>query len=128
MPYEDLKADFPGCIEKINWFLFGQPVSTGTFPKILQLCSFEYMSKHPEKFSGKQLMKFYHNEADMQYQRPLTTMVRADGGRIGQGSAELDVRIKAHVDKRWKDTMEKEHGFKSYRGLYVEWRREKHAK
>lgn len=129
IPYEAMKKDLAGCIQRISKFLFGHEVASvaeSEFATILRFCSFEYMSANAEKFTLAD-MKHLCEYAGVPYQPPVASLVRADGGQVGQGKTMLHDSIKRQVEKRWKDTVEKEYGFKNYQELLAKWQEEHHV-
>jgi len=118
IPYEDLKHDSGACIQKIAKFAFGEPLQEPEFSKILHLCSFDYMSQHRDKFTGDQLACFGEEKGNVESRSVIGGLVRLDGGKIGQGNKMLDENIRQYIDKRWKETVERELGIKTYRELF----------
>jgi hypothetical protein len=118
MPYDDLKKDLAGCVQKMSKFLNGKPLSEDELAKVLHLCSFEYMSNNQDKFTGDNISQFLSKETNIEHLKPVGGMVRLDGGQVGQGKMLLNADVRQYVDDRWKEIMEKEHGIKSYQELY----------
>jgi len=125
--YEDLKDDLASYIRKVADFI-GVTLDEAAFSKILRFCSFEYMSQHREKFTNDGTIKAVYKKANLEDQPILCGMVRLDGGQVGQGKIFLDESIRLHIDKRWKEIMEKDYGWKNYQDLLQTWRKERCGK
>jgi len=118
LPYEEMKRDLKGSIQKVAQFVLGEPLGEADLAKVLYLCSFEYMARNDEKFNVHELLSFWSKLAEIE-QLPVTiSNVRVDGGQIGQGKQRLHETMHRHIDKRWNEAIKHTFGIESYEELY----------
>jgi hypothetical protein len=125
--FDDLKQDLAASIQKISMFMNDMPLNEDELETVRHFCSFEYMSKNRQRFSGDHVACFLparkcaHIE---DHHSVACGKIRTDGGQAGQGRKLLDESVRKLVDKRWKEIIEKEHGLVNYEQLYRQLRSE----
>lgn len=113
--YEDLQKNLSYCIDRLAQFV-NIPLSDEEKAIVERNCSFEHMVKHKEKFSG---------DADVMARalgvkdwKPKAGMVRAGGGKSGQGSDNLPEAIRKQNLDAWKERITDTLGFPTYQAMY----------
>lgn len=78
------------------------------------------MSTNKHKFTADQQLQLMAQAAKLSDQekiKSLCGLVRAGGGRVGQGSDQLYEETKRNIDERWKETVGKAFGINSYKEM-----------
>lgn len=116
--YEDLILDLKFCILKLAEFL-GFELTEIQLDRIHNFCTFNYMSARKNMFSGGEwldaLMSLSNNHNGWESQ---LGMVRADGGKVGQGGKLMQPDMKEYVMTSWAESVGKALGFDTYQQLY----------
>lgn len=106
-------------ISQISSFV-GVNLNEAELNHIRELCSFEFMAKNENKFRPTNVLENYRNtikESKDEWE-PNQSIVRKDGGQIGQGRKNIGPKLRGVLDKFWLETMEKSFGYQSYEALY----------
>jgi len=117
--YEDLIHDLETMIRKISDFV-EIPLTEVELRRVCYLSSFEYMAKHKEKFQGDSIISTVAQSMGIESWTPTIGRVRTGGGEIGQGVDNLTPMLKDIIDDLWQETVQEQHGLKSYQDMYNE--------
>lgn len=113
--YEDLKENLSYCIDRLAQFI-NIPLSDEEKEIVERNSSFEQMVKHKDKFSGD--AEVVAKALGIKNWKPKAGMVRADGGKSGQGFANLPEAVRKENLDLWKEEITDTLGFPTYRAMY----------
>jgi|TARA_B100001971_G_C18227540_1_gene561581 hypothetical protein len=99
--YEDMKINLPAAVRRISRFI-GFNISKILERKITQQSTFEFMSRHSEKFTE---------------QVPNGLMEMVVTGRVGDAKQGLDENLKRQLEDAWQDYVTPQLGYRSYAEL-----------
>jgi len=117
--YEDLKRDLRFMIRNIADFA-EISLSDSELDRVTELCSFEYMAKHKEKFQGELVAEGIAKGIGSDKWIPKVGMVRESGGQVGQGLKHMGPKLKATVEHLWNESMKNNFGYENYQEMYLE--------
>lgn len=99
--YEDMKLNLPAAVRRISRFM-GLDISKTFERKITQQSTFEFMSRHKEKYNEKV---------------PGGLMEMVVSGRVGDGNASLSDELLETLDTAWQESVTPYLGYLNYAGL-----------
>lgn len=101
MAYEDMKLNLPAVVRRMSRFM-GVPLSKTLERKVVEQSTFEYMSRHKEKF---------------QEVVPNGVMETVATGRVGDSLNGLSSELKQSLDDAWQHYVTPHLGYRSYSEL-----------
>lgn len=99
--YEDMKLDLPAAVRRISSFM-DLDISKTFEQKITQQSTFEFMSRHSEKFTE---------------QVPDGLMEMVVTGRVGDAKEGLGEHLKQQLEDAWQEYVTPQLGYRSYEEL-----------
>ena len=99
--YEDMKINLPAAVRRIARFM-GLDISKTFERKIVQQSTFEFMSRHSEKFTE---------------QVPNGLMEMVVTGRVGDAKKGLEENLKQQFEDAWQEYVTPQLGYRSYAEL-----------
>ena len=101
MAYEDMKLNLPAAVRRISRFM-DKTLSKTLERKVVEQSTFEFMSRHKEKF--QELL-------------PNGVMELVATGRVGDSERGLSDELKQMLDDAWQAYVTPQLGYRSYREL-----------
>lgn len=117
--YEDLKKDLKTMIKKIADFIVVN-LNEDELRRVHDFCTFEFMTKNEKHFQPSNIVDIYNAVANGPEEKwePTQSIVRKDGGQIGQGRQNLGPKVLSKIATMWAEKIEKPFGYKTYEELY----------
>lgn len=116
--YEDMKKDLKAIVKQLAEFIDVE-TEQDELERVYQMCSFEFMSANGEKFEPNIVSEYNSDLGTSESWKPCS-IVRKNGGQIGQGTKYLGPKLRNVLDCLWSETMEKNYGYLNYAQLYRE--------
>lgn len=113
LSYEDMKADLAGTVARVAGFI-GVEAGQDTLDIATRQAGFEFMKQNEDKFDDHLVT----NALNPIWGLPPDAVTSKLGtGRIGSHKQVMSPETHALLDKMWRDTIEKDLGFKRYEDL-----------
>ncbi len=74
--------------------------------------------EHKERFRNEIGMRITSRTYNLREWKVISSMVRAGGGRVGQGAEQLKKSVKDSLNKKWESIVTNTLGYGDYQQLY----------
>lgn len=115
--YEDMKKDLKTIVRQLSKFIEVQ-LTDSEVDLVCKLCSFEHMAENKQKFESNDAVDRYNKAMGTNEKWVAASVVRSDGGKVGQGRKNLGPQTSAVIERMWSETIKANFDFENYDQLY----------
>lgn len=122
MFFDDLKEDHAGCVRRIAKFM-GLDCDEETIARVVFTTTHAEMAKHLSKFDFHSFIQTISKVAGEEPPTMLTSRVRRDGGRSGDGE-KLPHEVQQQIEEEWRLIVTSKTGYRDLKEMREAWKKE----